>query len=166
MFTGTNYCGPGGSGKVLGEVDDACSKHDAAYKKGFYLDYFKSQDADKVFLRRMWNARPDGVRQHLTRGIALGYFSSKVKFWDSMEAGPVMVWNPQHKVRQSVKRKAVKMLMPNVPYEARAPRRATQMKRRVLMSRRSYRFKPLGSRYPRFKRAFGYGKRLLFRRKR
>lgn len=84
-ITGTNYCGPGGSGRALGSLDEACRSHDADYKASYYMDYFRSQRADKVFLRRVEGSSPRDFRQRLTRDIARGYFGYKTTLWNSFD---------------------------------------------------------------------------------
>lgn len=79
-LTGTNYCGPGGSGTTLGEVDEACAEHDAGYTAPYLYDYFESKAADELFLQRLDRARPVGFRQELTKAVAQRYFRLKLQF--------------------------------------------------------------------------------------
>lgn len=83
-FTGTNYCGPGGDGPVLNELDAACKEHDDAYGKQGYSSYLANQDADSVFLRRIAAIKPGSRRERLTRAIAIGYFTGKVTAVDAI----------------------------------------------------------------------------------
>jgi len=77
FLTGTNYCGPGGYGPTLGEVDEACAQHDKAYTAPYMSDYVSSQRADGVFLRALSDAKPVGFRQYVTKYIAQRYFTLK-----------------------------------------------------------------------------------------
>jgi len=88
FVTGTNYCGPGGSGETLGEVDEACAKHDASYTAPYLYDYIESQRADSVFLRDIEQARPFGIRQSVTKYLASRYFDTKVRI-HSMRQGRI-----------------------------------------------------------------------------
>lgn len=84
-LTGTNYCGPGGDGEIIGEVDAACARHDESYNQSYYRDYIRSQRADKVFLRDLAKSTPRGYRQRMTKYVAQRYFSAKTSFWDSFD---------------------------------------------------------------------------------
>lgn len=173
MITGTNYCGPGGSGKVLGEVDAACAKHDNAYKAPFYTDYIKSQDADKVFLFDMRRAKPGNFRQSVTRQIALKYFTLKTSLWDMVSSEPMenkypdeMVMVPYNVKRVDKRRHyAAPPALPHNKVFVRSSTHGVYKKRRILPRRfptrrffrkRSFSFKkrfyPVRRRYLRYKR--------------
>lgn len=85
LFTGTNYCGPGGDGPTTSGLDEACRLHDSAYGNSSLSSYFKNQEADTLFLSNLTKVRPRGTRQRLTKYIAQKYFGYKTKFWDKMK---------------------------------------------------------------------------------
>lgn len=76
-LTGTNYCGPGGEGEPIGELDAACKEHDEAYTAPYLFDYVANQEADKMFLQRLRSARTSGIRQRVTKYVAQRYFGAK-----------------------------------------------------------------------------------------
>lgn len=79
-LTGTNYCGPGGSGPVLNAVDAACAAHDKAYTAPYLYDYYKSEKADRALVSSLYSARPVGWRDAFTKQVAVRYFTTKLKY--------------------------------------------------------------------------------------
>lgn len=76
--TGTNYCGPGGYGEPLNEIDEACKAHDASYSAPYLYDYIESKEADEVFYTRLSRARARGWREHATKFVGKRYFATKL----------------------------------------------------------------------------------------
>lgn len=76
----SNYCGPGGSGKVLHRIDSICKKHDEEYgklqKRGInpYLCYNK---ADEIFLHDLQEIDPNGYQELVTKFGGKSYFKLK-----------------------------------------------------------------------------------------
>ncbi len=76
----SNYCGPGGSGKVLHKVDSICKKHDEEYGKlqqrgiNPYTCYNKP---DEIFLHELSQVGPKGLKELITKLGGQGYFKLK-----------------------------------------------------------------------------------------
>lgn len=106
--TGTNYCGPGGQGTTLGEVDAACKEHDANYNAPYLFDYLANQKADKLFLQRLSKAKPKGFRQHVTKFVAQRYFGLKTKLVDMSIRDPnqgsiIAMWGGKRSLPSNVR---------------------------------------------------------------
>ena len=76
----SNYCGPGGSGRVLHKVDSICKKHDEEYGKlqqrgiNPYTCYNKP---DEIFLHELSQVGPKGLKELITKLGGQGYFKLK-----------------------------------------------------------------------------------------
>lgn len=147
FLTGTNYCGPGGDGETLGELDEACKAHDEAYTAPYLFDYLANQKADSLFLQRVRSSRPRGYRQRVTKFVADRYFSLKTSLVHVMSGH--LRSNDQGQV-----------LIPNSGFKRRKLVDAGPNKRKFLA------IAPPGGAYKRVQRALPYymGKRFVGRR--
>jgi hypothetical protein len=76
----SNYCGPGGIGRIRHAVDLFCAKHDRWYKSiddSGRSSYYNYNEADVAFLKDLKSVMPKTLKESIVKKIAESYFKFK-----------------------------------------------------------------------------------------